>query len=307
MYIRAERTADWSLHLYCIQAMVPHFNAGGNIHYAKAAPLYLQQMHDLPNKIPPEGYRKITEDGYFTVRRRHEFWSGIWTDMVIEQDLMRAMKSQGGVTRGRGLTESVLIQWVMSSQACLELRSGLEKFTGVHRNTSEQHVDLRESRRKKDGQHLAIFISWLNDHDPFDCSQDGLRSLSTGTTGDSETNCDRAVIEGKKSMQRMVGQTYGEVKMKRTEKVKTLAAASAAEQKPKREGTINATFLLMKICFSKKTSDEDMKEIMTYDLAEKSPTLFDEVGLMRHNAKAKFSLNWVGRVFSHRGSLHLMN
>ena len=39
-FIRAERTGDWELHLYCVRQMIPHFHAAGQFPYAKAARLY---------------------------------------------------------------------------------------------------------------------------------------------------------------------------------------------------------------------------------------------------------------------------
>ena len=35
--------------------------------------------------------KKITE-GYHAVRRSDRFWSGLWSDLVIEQNLMRFIK-----------------------------------------------------------------------------------------------------------------------------------------------------------------------------------------------------------------------
>lgn len=46
-------------------------------------------------------YEKFTEKSYFTVRRSDKFWCGVWTDMCIEQVLMRSMKIKGGLTHGR--------------------------------------------------------------------------------------------------------------------------------------------------------------------------------------------------------------
>ena len=34
------------------------------------------------------------------------FWAGLSSDMVIEQVLMRSVKSPGGLTHGRGMAES---------------------------------------------------------------------------------------------------------------------------------------------------------------------------------------------------------
>ena len=54
MFIRAEWTDNWELHLHCVRQMLPHFHAAGHIAYAKSAHLYTQQMLELPHKMPAE-------------------------------------------------------------------------------------------------------------------------------------------------------------------------------------------------------------------------------------------------------------
>ena len=63
LFMRAERTGDWNLHLY-----------------------------------------------YFTIRRTERFWGGNFSDQTIEQGLMRLLKTSGGMTHGRGITDSSLIE-----------------------------------------------------------------------------------------------------------------------------------------------------------------------------------------------------
>ena len=53
--------------------------------------------------------------GHHAVKRTEKNWSGLWTDLVIEQTLMRSLKSRGGLTRGRGFTDSVRNVWVLSA------------------------------------------------------------------------------------------------------------------------------------------------------------------------------------------------
>ena len=72
-FIRAERTGDWSLHLQCVEMMIPHFHAAGHLPYAKSARLYLQKMKALPSMMPLEEYQKMTSNGLFTIRRTDSF------------------------------------------------------------------------------------------------------------------------------------------------------------------------------------------------------------------------------------------
>ena len=49
-------------------------------------------------------HRKF-EAGVHVVRRSNPLWAGLSTDLVIEQVLKRSLKTSGGLTRGRGMTE----------------------------------------------------------------------------------------------------------------------------------------------------------------------------------------------------------
>lgn len=138
LFIRAERTGNWKMHLDVVQKMIPHFHAGGRLHYAKASHLYHQQMQDLEDKMCLNEYMKFVNSGYFTIRRSHDFWSGVYTDQVIEQDLMRPLKSQGGLTRGRGITETSLAHYIHSFPGCLKLCNAMEELCKMTSSTSEQ-------------------------------------------------------------------------------------------------------------------------------------------------------------------------
>ena len=109
LFIRAERTGNWTLHLIAVGRMMNLFAATGHIHYTKRSRFYMQQMLDLPNDYPWL-YQCFIEHGFHTVRRSSRYWAGLWTDLTVEQVMMRSIKSRGGLTRGRGLTESVRMQ-----------------------------------------------------------------------------------------------------------------------------------------------------------------------------------------------------
>ncbi|KAJ8881715.1 hypothetical protein PR048_018201 [Dryococelus australis] len=74
LFIRAERSGDSELHLQCVQSMLPCLHAAGHFRYAKLAHIYVQQMEELPSQMPPHEYNKFILEGFFTVRRKNEFW-----------------------------------------------------------------------------------------------------------------------------------------------------------------------------------------------------------------------------------------
>jgi len=103
-FLRAERTSNWKLHLSSLTEMLKLFAATGHSNYAKSGRLYLQMMIDLPEKHPWL-HEKFNDGGYHTVRRSDRYWAGLSTDLAIEQVMMKAVKSRGGLTHGRGMTE----------------------------------------------------------------------------------------------------------------------------------------------------------------------------------------------------------
>lgn len=103
-FIKAERTGDFKLHLKTLQTMLPYLAASGHTHYTKSAHIYIQDMYDL-KETNPKVYDHFLS-GHFVIRRSDRFWSGLSTDLVIEQVLMRSLKTTGGLTRGRGMEEA---------------------------------------------------------------------------------------------------------------------------------------------------------------------------------------------------------
>ena len=51
-FIKAERTADWDLHLTTVAAMLPHFFAMDRQNYARWLPIYLADMNSLAAAHP---------------------------------------------------------------------------------------------------------------------------------------------------------------------------------------------------------------------------------------------------------------
>ncbi|GBN07534.1 hypothetical protein AVEN_252904-1 [Araneus ventricosus] len=111
-------------------------------------------MLNLKDKLDPIEYEKFTKDGYFTIRRTDKFWSGIWSYQTIEGTLMKTMKRSGGLTRGRGITESVLTQWTLGMIHLHNICEEVEKFCNITSVTSEQHVDMRPSRIAQDNENV---------------------------------------------------------------------------------------------------------------------------------------------------------
>lgn len=89
------------------------------------------------NKDSTEYLRKRITTSFFTIRRSDKFWSGVWSDSTIEQVLMCSMKSNGGLTRGRGITDTVFTLLMIYLQ---NIWSEVVDFSSVNGHSSEQLV-----------------------------------------------------------------------------------------------------------------------------------------------------------------------
>jgi len=106
---------------------------------------------------------------------------------------MKSIKSRGGLTHGRGLTESVRLQWVLSTHKCAAVHRSMTTLTGLNNDTSYQHIDLGATRRNHDFRDLNSIQQWFDQHEPFDLTEERLQPLSSGlVAADSDCiNCDK--------------------------------------------------------------------------------------------------------------------
>ncbi|WAR07373.1 LOW QUALITY PROTEIN: hypothetical protein MAR_017331, partial [Mya arenaria] len=159
-FIRAERVGDWNGHLNAVRKMLPHFAASGHN-------LYLVSLHPPTTYDHPDVHKQFMM-GSHTLRRGERYWAGLSTDLVIEQVLMRSLKSTGGVTRGLGVSEIQMTVWLMSLPANAEMNNAMQQFTGTTFTTSHQHKETNPARTAKDDNDTRKLLAFLQDYTPFD-------------------------------------------------------------------------------------------------------------------------------------------
>jgi len=105
---------------------------------------------------------------------------------VIEQVLMRSLKSRGGLSHGRGLTESVCLMWIHTMHSCAWCVSTMTEVTQLkHTSTSTaEHKEMGATRAKRDVADLNKIQAWFEDNDPFSRADGRLCCLSTGLTAE---------------------------------------------------------------------------------------------------------------------------
>ena len=127
-FISAERTNDWNLHVMSTNAMLNLFAATGHNNYAKSTRLYLQSIAEL-EKNQPEVYKEFLK-GNHTLRRALKSWTGIWTNLSIEQILMKSLKGRAGVV-AKGITENVMHVWTKTMHWCAEITETMDSIVSI--------------------------------------------------------------------------------------------------------------------------------------------------------------------------------
>ncbi|KAG1662134.1 hypothetical protein GQR58_021089 [Nymphon striatum] len=92
-YIRAEREADWALHLDS-RRDASLFFAAGHVHYARYALYYLRSMQGLPADIQKKFVKRQHTMHHSTATG---LFNRIWSDMAIETTFMRYGHSKNKV------------------------------------------------------------------------------------------------------------------------------------------------------------------------------------------------------------------
>ena len=142
MFIHGERTGHFELHISSSEQMLPHLAAAGHDKYTVIIRKYLQDIKNLCPCLE----NKYKEHSFIVCRNDKLFWSGSFTDQVIDQILMGSGKSQGGLIN---ITDnySARTKWLLSSHIVANYTKAIPDLTGFTTGTwSEQHHDVQASR-----------------------------------------------------------------------------------------------------------------------------------------------------------------
>lgn len=279
-FIEAERTGNWDLHVTTVRKMLPFFHASEHFNYAKSAHLYLQDVASLKERMTPVEFNQFTKRGFFTIRRSEKHFSGISPDQTIEQTTMRLAKTRGGLTiPGKGITDNETAKWALSMYSLINICEQLESYAGVYGQSSEQHVDMRPARVKRDNEDIGTLDSWFAAHDPFPSLQQ-IVSIGTGIVGDETINCHLAEEEGLKMMSTMSNTTFALLTFKRKEAVKPLSIMCTKIKVKQTVAAIDPMVLFQRMAICQATTEE-LRSFLTFELAPYPMSLFDDFGMRK--------------------------
>lgn len=259
--------------------MLPYFHASGHFLYAKSCQIYLKDMHDLKERMTAEKYESFTTKGYFIIRRSDKFWYGTWSDMTIEQSLMRTMKCLGELIYGRRIKDSVLSMWTLGMVFLQNVCDELKKFCNVALANSKQHVEMRSSQISRNNDDVKKLMDWFCQHSSFPEIKK-LMSISTGIIGDEKINCYMAQELGTAGISKIVGGDFHTVKFKRNDRVNVLSIMNADIRIEDDVIPINPLLIFQRMCIAKK-SDEEFEKFLVYEFAPFLLSLFNEQGIRK--------------------------
>jgi hypothetical protein len=105
-FTRAQRDGIWNLHLYSFSQMLPYFTRYNHLNYARWGPVYLAEMHQLP-----EAVRTEFQKGNFVVKRSVMKYSQVDPDQAMEW--INGTGKKGGGIIGITKTISALCRWTL--------------------------------------------------------------------------------------------------------------------------------------------------------------------------------------------------
>ena len=75
--------------------------------------------------------------------------------------LMRSIKTRGGLSRGRGMTEQQRTVWLLSAPAYSQVNHAMQQMSGVCYDGSEQHQEVSKSRTNKDYEGVVMVMQYI--------------------------------------------------------------------------------------------------------------------------------------------------
>ncbi|XP_068675446.1 uncharacterized protein [Montipora foliosa] len=261
--------------------MLPYLAASGHNLYVKCARLYLQSMSDLRTDRP-DVYRAFTS-GLHVARRSDRFWAGLSIDLVIEKVLMRNLKTGGGLTRGRGLTEQQRLIWLLSMPACAETNHIMQELTGVQFNSGEQNKDMSKARQIRDMKDTVTILRALAAHNPFSLdTNNNLRNIMNGVNADSNANADTAKSAGEKILSSMNGKLATDYSFKRSAQAVTMASKSSVKIADD-QVQVDPQLLFQRLIIA--CDNSQLEELFQYELCTYPTALFDSPFMLRQPQK----------------------
>ena len=282
--ITADRIGDWNLHLIGIKEALPVFAAAGHSNYVKSAYLYLQNMTNL--KSTNEKVYNNFKNGHFIVRRSNRYWAGLPCDLIIEQVLMRSLKTTGGLTRGSGMSDITRAVWFLSNPISSRYSLTIEETIKVMYTGSEQHKTATKARANRDRSDTIKLFTKLAANSPLK-DDPRLYNIINGITAPQTTNVDEFYNIGKTIIKKMEGLPIFTYEFERKNQAMNMTTKITLSKKD--DIHCDPVLLFQRLLVVSQTNPVNMDDIMSYELSAFPLSLFDSPVTLRKANKPKIT------------------
>ena len=182
---------------------------------------------------------------------------------------MRLLKTRGGLTGGRGMTENVTLTWVHTVHECVQVHNAMIQLTGNHHQTSNQRGELGASWIKRHNDELEKIKLWIENHNPFYDNEPLLRSIATGLTGPEGDGitCDEVEKIGQAIQDQLDGISITEATIKKKDQMKTLEFLKIGEEIEKEKIHVDSTLLFSRLLHLIER-EKEIRQYFQFELTE---------------------------------------
>ena len=294
--LRAEREANFELHLNAVCESIPWFQAAGRNTYAKFVPTYLADMKAL-EETHPESYEQLSQ-GSFVVRRSvNNNFNAVATDQALEQTVNKEGKSKGGVI-GLTLKEGALTRWLQTRHVSAEYAEAFESLCQSKKETTKHH-EQEKARLAKDEEDVCKIVQaasrFLN---PFNIETVPVElvNIATGQVASPEVRKSLTNFRdvGKKKhhdfvTKRLVQQSKSKSFWAVESRAKTVTFASMRKStttKTSLPQTLDSEVLFRRLLGVSQQREVSLERVLEHELAAVPPSLFNDDGTIRKGTKS---------------------
>ena len=148
-FIRADRQADFLLHIEATKKLLPLFTGGDGMNYQRCGSFYYELLKELPSKHP-ELYLKMVAGGFVVKTNRGSF-NYVAPDMKLEQSINRSAKSTHGII-GQTKCLNYVTTWQLLYHEMLAISNLFREKTCPSVEEDEEtvvHHDLSKNKIKE--------------------------------------------------------------------------------------------------------------------------------------------------------------
>ena len=140
------------------------------------------QLFDAWSQQCPDLMDEVFGKGHHTVRYSSRNWRGTWSDMSIEESVMREAKTSAGIGHGALRHEDALGSWFLFIEHTSKVS---EDYAGsIRRQTdssSYKHPDTAIATKTRNSLAVETIIDFLEENNPFDSNIDKCNLIPLGT------------------------------------------------------------------------------------------------------------------------------